>query len=56
MARLITGIVVALIGCALPIGLIERVGQTGDAGFWGLIPVALLGGIGLLVAGVRIVR
>ncbi len=56
MARLIIGIIVALIGCALPIGLIELVGQTGNAGFWGLIPVALLGGVGLLVAGTRIVR
>jgi hypothetical protein len=56
MSRLIPGIIVALIGCALPIGLIELVGQTGNAGFWGLIPVALLGGIGLFAAGVRIVR
>jgi len=56
MARLILGIIVALIGCALPIALIELVGQTGNAGFWGLIPVALIGGIGLLWAGTRIVR
>lgn len=56
MARLVLGILVALIGCLLPVGLIELVGQTGNAGYWGLIPVALLGGVALLYGGARIVR
>jgi hypothetical protein len=56
MARVVLGIIVMLIGCCLPIALIELVGQTGNAGFWGLIPVALLGGVGLIAGGARIVR
>ena len=56
MARLILGILVALIGCLLPIALIELVGQTGNPGLWGRIPVALIGGVALLVGGARIVR